>query len=554
MAKKVGIDLGTTYSVVSYVDDAGIITNVESAEGGKTTPSVVFFDPNGTEVVVGEGARDAGAMNPECLVERVKNYMGNPDYRIEMNGTEYSASAVSSLILQKLIKDAETWLGGEEIEGAVITCPAYFGDAARAATRAAGENVTLQNGQKLQVLQIIDEPTAAAIAYGFSQNVDIHKTVLVYDLGGGTFDCTVMKLDFDGDNKKYEVITTAGNHQLGGKDWDACLTEYVIEEFCANTGCDPDEMKADPESKAWFSEKIEKAKIALTNKETTVLTPAFNGAKYKIEITRDKFDELTSGKFQETLFLVDKMFEDKGMNIMTDIDEIILVGGSTRMPQIESGLTLRYNKPITTFDPDKAVSNGAALVASGINPQAAAGTAAPTFDDLPGFGDIPAEDAPTVISTLDGSTSVIIEKCTKSYCMRYFKSGVETYVNLIKKDDVKPAHGTTATLIPGLVLGGGDANGMTDSVGILIMENEQLTDEVDRGFCTEIYEEVPIKLDAPVSANSAVEIRLDVNKGGELSLTLVETATGREYVMIPTRKGGDADRLGMDAASSLSIG
>lgn len=550
MAKKVGIDLGTTYSVVSYVDDSGIINNVESAEGDKTTPSIVFFDPNGEDVVVGSAAREAGAMNPECLVERVKNYMGNPDYRVERNGQEYSASAVSALILQKLIKDAETWLGGEEIEGAVITCPAYFGDAARAATRAAGEAVTLQNGQKLNVLQIIDEPTAAAIAYGSKQGGDVHKTVLVYDLGGGTFDCTVMKLDFDANDKVYEVITTAGNHQLGGKDWDACLTEYVIEEFCSNTGCDPDEMKSDAETAAWFSEKIEKAKIALTNKDSTILTPSYAGYKHKIEVTREKFDEITAMKFQETIDLVEKMFADKGMTLESSIDEIILVGGSTRMPQIEEGLK-KYGKTITTFDPDKAVSNGAALVANGLSATAKQGASS---SEAFGFGDeTSALDDSTTITLAGGGTATVVEKCTKSYCMRYYKGGVETFVNLVKKDELKPAHGTTQTLIPGLQLGGGDANGMTDEVGILIMENEQLTDEVGREFCTEIYEEVPIKLETPVSASSTVEIRLDVNKGGELSLTLVELATGRQYVMTPTRKGGDADRIGLDNVSSLTV-
>ena len=546
MAKKIGIDLGTTYSVVSYVDDTGIIVNVESVEGDKTTPSVVFFDPNGTEVVVGSGAREAGAMNPECLVERVKNYMGNPDYRIEKNGTEFSASAVSSIILKKLVADAEQWLGGEEIEGAVITCPAYFGDAARSATRQAGENVVLSNGEKLKVLQIVDEPTAAAFAYGNSCSDDVHKTILVYDLGGGTFDCTVMKLDFEGDNKKYEVITTGGNHQLGGKDWDAALAEYVRDEFCSATGCDKDAMLDDAESVAWFSEKIERAKIALTLKQSTVLTPSFEGQKHQVEITREKFNELTSGLFNQTIYLIDQMLTESNINIITDIDEIILVGGSTRMPQIEEGLKLQYNKLISTFDPDKAVSNGAALIAS---------KSVYVEDSAPAFGgeatDLFGMPAPTGGASLTGD--VLITRCTKSYCLRYFSNQQETFINLVKKNDVRPAYGTTATILPGLVLGGGDANGMTDEVSLLIMENTSMEDHVDRYSCEELYEEVPIKLAEPVSASSVVEIQLNVNDSGELKLTLIEKASGRQYEMIPMRKGGDAGNIGMDVASGFTL-
>ncbi|MBR3894581.1 MAG: Hsp70 family protein [Clostridia bacterium] len=555
MGKKIGIDLGTTYSVVSYVDDTGIIVNVESSEGDKTTPSVVFFDPNGTDVVVGSGARDAGSMNPECLVERVKNYMGDPNYRIERNGTEFSASAVSAIILKKLITDAETWLGGEDIDGAIITCPAYFGDAAKNATREAGENVTLKNGQKLKVLRIIDEPTAAAVAYGNSCNEDMHKTVLIYDLGGGTFDCTIMKLDFEGSDKKYQVITTGGNHQLGGKDWDDALASYVRDEFCAATGCDAEAMKDDPECAAWFSEKIEKAKIALTQKQSTSLTPSFEGSKAKVEITREKFDEITRGLFDQTIYLVDQMLNDKGMNIVTDIDEIILVGGSTRMLQIEEGLQLHYNKPISKFDPDKAVSNGAALVASGasLEENLDMPPVMPAGGDAFGGFDSPSLGGGSTFEDKSGNTNQIVEVCTKSYCLRYYNGGKETFINLVKKDEPKPAIGTTKTIIPGLVLGGGDSNGMTNEVALLIMENDSRDDHVERENCVELYEEVPIMLAEPVSASSQVEIQLYVNISGELKLTLIETATGRQYEMIPVRKGGDTNSIGMDAATGFTL-
>ena len=258
MGKKIGIDLGTTYSCVSYVDDMGVVRIVDNGDGEQTTPSVVFIDPNSKDVVVGNMARTAGAVGPEKMVERVKKYMGEPDYRCFINDTEYSAAAVSTLILRKLVEDTEKAIG--EIEGAVITCPAYFGEEARNATKMAGENVIMSNGKPLTVYRIIDEPTAAAIAYGNSKNEDMNKTVLIYDLGGGTFDCTIMKLAFDGASRDMQVITTNGNHQLGGKDWDALLTELIIQKFCDITGDDPEEMGKDPEMKVWFSENTEKAK------------------------------------------------------------------------------------------------------------------------------------------------------------------------------------------------------------------------------------------------------------------------------------------------------
>ena len=547
MGKKIGIDLGTTYSVVSYVDDMGQICNIESSEGDKTTPSVVFFDPDGQTVVVGSAAREAGAMNPECLVERVKNFMGDPDYRCYMNGQEYSAAAVSALILKKLVGDAEQALGGEEIEGAVITCPAYFGDAAREATRKAGESVVLQNGEHLKVLKVMDEPTAAAIAYGKAHSEDMHKTVLIYDLGGGTFDCTVMRFDFEGDNRKYQVVTTGGNHQLGGKDWDKALADYVRSEFCNATGADISEMEEDAESKAWFSENIEKAKKQLTSKDSTKLTPSFGGQKAQVEITIDKFNELTENLFSETISLIDQMCEKKGIDLATEIDEIILVGGSTRMRQVETGLADHYGKPLVKFDPDKAVSNGAALVASGINVDANFGEGedgAPAPVDGTDGGATLGGASITFDDQLTGQSNEVVELCTKSYCMRYNKGGAEAYKNLVVKDTPKPAFGSTATLFgdAGLTLTGNPAP--VSSIPLYIMENESLNEDVTKEECAELYEEMPIELDPPVPGNEPVEVELNVDGNGQLTLTLVILSSGKRYALHPVRRGGEDNTLG----------
>lgn len=549
MGKKVGIDLGTTYSVVSYVDETGIIVNIESEEGEKTTPSVVYFDPDGQTAVVGARAREAGAMNPEFLVERVKQFMDDPEYQLEMHGTTYSASAVSSIILKKLITDAENALGGEEIDGAVITCPAYFGDVAKDATRKAGENVILSNGKKLNVLRIIDEPTAAAIAYGNSRREDMHKTVLIYDLGGGTFDCTVMKLDFEGTKKEYRVITTNGNHKLGGKNWDDTLAEYVMSEFCNATGCDIELMRQDFEVKAWLSDNVEKAKKQLTKMSKTTLTPSFDGQKYRVEIERTLFDEITDGLFNETITLINQMMDQANLNFATDIDEIILIGGSTRMPQVEEKLTAIYNKPIMQYDPDKAVSNGAALVASGMD--AGNSTYDPAGSSVPSTPGKPFNLNP---SNNPNEEEVIYEVCTKSYCLRYYSGGQETYVNLVKKDTPKPATGTTAFLLPGLVIGGGDGSGMTSEIGLLIMENDYNGDEVSRDQCVEIYEETPLKFDTPIPSDTKVSVELYVDISGTLTLILTETDTGRTHKLYPERIGGGNIGNGMDAAAKITLG
>ncbi len=361
MGKKIGIDLGTTYSCVSYVDDIGVIKIVNNIDNQATTPSIVYFDPDGT-ATVGEMARQAGGMHPELIVERVKNYMGDPNYKFFANGKEYSAAAVSTLILRQLVADAERLIG-EEIEGAVITCPAYFGEEARNATKEAGENVVLSNGNNLKVLKILDEPTAAAIAYGNSRQEDMDKTVLIYDLGGGTFDCTVMKLSFHGKERKMDIITTGGNHKLGGKDWDEALTELVRQKFIEKHPVDEEEMKNDVELNAYFSVQIENLKKCLTGRDSAGITVQYAGEKERIEVTREEFEEATSDLLNETISLVNDMLEKKNLDMMNDIDEIILVGGSTYMPQVRDRLAAEYNKVISQYEPNKVVAMGAALLA-----------------------------------------------------------------------------------------------------------------------------------------------------------------------------------------------
>lgn len=552
MGKKIGIDLGTTYSCVSYVDDDGVLRIADNIEGDQTTPSVVFFDSN-NEAVVGSTARAEGAMNPECLCERVKNYMGNADYRFMANGTEYSSAAVSALILKKLVSDAAAAIG-DDIEGAVITCPAYFGEEAKNATKVAGESVVLPNGKNLTVLKILDEPTAAAIAYADSRKEDMDKTVLIYDLGGGTFDCTVMKLKFQGGTKSVQVITTGGNHQLGGKDWDEAFTNLVRSKFCEETGSDEEEMKNSPDMIAWFSENIEQAKKKLTSRESTSLTPNFNGQRQKIEVTRQEFDEATANLLDQTISLVNEMLAAKGLS-MDNIDEIILVGGSTYMPQVSKKLEQEYGKPLGQYEPNKAVAMGAALVANEFKVSEITDEEIKQQQEL-GGEIIGVLNNTEIETTEDGGTKVgdmvFYENVTKSYGFRFYDQNEKKFkvLNLILKDTQKPAHGESIQFTQ-LAFSADPAP--IDSVDMLVLESDSLERIVDLDMCNEIYVEEPIKLDAPVAGNSLVSVEMDVDGNSILSLKLKDLASGKVYEMHPKRKSDEANQEGMAEVIAMTL-
>jgi len=351
MAKAVGIDLGTTNSVVSVLE-AGEPVVIPNAEGGRTTPSIVGFSKTG-EVLVGEVAKRQAITNPERTIRSVKRHMGE-SWTIDIDGTKYTAQEISARILMKLKRDAEAYLG-DTVADAVITVPAYFNDAQRQATKEAG---TIAG---LNVLRIVNEPTAAALAYGLDKDQK-EETVLVFDLGGGTFDVSVLDIA-DG---VFEVKSTSGDSHLGGDDWDEAVKQWLIKTFKDTEGVD---LSTDKMAVQRLQEAAEKAKIELSSVQETqinlpFITATADGPKHlDLKLTRAKFNELTASLVERCRKPFDQAIKDAGLTL-DKIDHVILVGGSTRIPAVQELVAKVTGKePNKTVNPDEVVAIGAAVQA-----------------------------------------------------------------------------------------------------------------------------------------------------------------------------------------------
>jgi molecular chaperone DnaK len=351
MPKAVGIDLGTTNSVVAILE-AGEPTVIPNAEGGRTTPSVVGFAKSG-EVLVGEVAKRQAITNPDRTIRSVKRQMGT-SWKIDIDGKGYNPQEISARILQKLKRDAESFLG-DTVNQAVITVPAYFDDAQRTATKEAGQIAGLE------VLRIINEPTAAALAYGLDKEGK-DQTVLVFDLGGGTFDVSVLEIG----EGVFEVKSTSGNTHLGGDDWDQRVMDWLVKTFKDTEGVD---LSNDKMALQRLKEAAEKAKIELSAvQETTVnlpfITATSEGPKHlDLKLTRSKFQELTEDLTEACRGPFDQAIKDAGLS-KNDIDHVILVGGSTRMPAIQDlVISITGKEPHKGVNPDEVVAVGAAIQA-----------------------------------------------------------------------------------------------------------------------------------------------------------------------------------------------
>ena len=349
--KTIGIDLGTTNSCVAVMENGEPVV-IANAEGARTTPSVVAFQKDG-ERLVGQVAKRQAVSNPDRTVSSIKRHMGS-DYKVNIDGKSYTPQEISAMILTKLKKDAESYLGGT-VTDAVITCPAYFTDSQRQATKDAGKIAGLN------VLRIINEPTAAALAYGLDKEGKTQK-VIIYDLGGGTFDVSIMEI---GDGV-FEVLATNGNNMLGGDDFDKRIMDYLVSEFKAKEGID---LSGDKLAMQRLKEAAEKAKIELsgmskTNVNLPFITADATGPKHlDVDLTKQKFDALTKDLVEATVEPLKKAMADAKLSY-SDIDKGVLVGGSTRIPAvIEEVRKITGKEPFKGINPDECVAIGAAIQA-----------------------------------------------------------------------------------------------------------------------------------------------------------------------------------------------
>ncbi|MCA0436336.1 MAG: Hsp70 family protein [Austwickia sp.] len=345
-----GIDLGTTYSAIAYINDYGQAEVIRNSEGQETTPSVVYFESD-TSYVVGREAKNTALAYPDDTVSLIKRQMGN---RVEMEhfGKAHSPETISALILTDLVRTAQEATGIQS-NRVVITVPAYFGLTERGATRQAGEIAGLE------VVGVVTEPVAAALSAGIKG--DAEKTLFVYDLGGGTFDCTVMRVSPAG----VEVIVTDGNRLLGGADWDVALFDLIVEKFQARANLTEDPAE-DSDFVQKLSNDVEQCKITLTKKQKATVPCRYAGATEIIEVTREEFEERTRPLVERTLDIVRRAKEDaERRHPGISFDEVLLVGGSARMPMISQSLTDTFGWELTKTDFDLAVAKGAAIYGQG---------------------------------------------------------------------------------------------------------------------------------------------------------------------------------------------
>ncbi len=400
----IGIDLGTTYSAVAVLRDSGEVEVLPNRDGEDITPSVVLFQGFGSsdEPLVGTMAKHSAASAPDDVVQFVKRQMGDPDWRFSStSGNNYSSEEVSAIILKRLKEDAELALG-ETVRDAVITVPAYFDDARRTATKHAGAIAGLN------VLRVLNEPTAAALSFGVDTSAQ--GLVLVYDLGGGTFDVTLMRITDEG----FDVLATDGDRMLGGFDFDNKLIEYIADKIAEQGG--PSDLLDDSAQVASLREKAEMAKRSLTTVATTTVHISAGGGQYRVPVARAEFERITKDLLNRTRDLTEFVLSEAGVT-WAGIDHLLLVGGSTRMPMVRELIEKLAGKPTDrSVRPDEAVAMGAAIQAA-MEESATAGAGLAIFDGKsPMISDVTSQGLGVIL--LDNATNrdvneVIIPRNTK---------------------------------------------------------------------------------------------------------------------------------------------
>ena len=521
--KILGIDLGTTYSCVAYINEYGQPEVIPNANGEPTTPSVVWFD--GKRAVVGQEAKEMSSIHPHAVCGFVKRSMGNEHFTFDVGGVAYTPEHVSSLVLKKIVQDACETLG-EKINDVVITCPAYFFVKEREATKRAGEIAGLN------VLQIVNEPTAAAFAYGIKPNEETkERFALVYDLGGGTFDTTVIRIS----KKGIDVLCTDGDHQLGGKDWDDCLVRHILRRFTDETG-QHTAAGDDPEFYYDVLQKAEQCKKQLTDRTRTKTTLSYQGHKVTVEITRDEFEQMTEALLDRTVTLTRSLLATAKAKGCTTFDQLILVGGSARMPQITQRLRREFSIEPVLFEPDEAVAKGAAIIGNNIYLQSLVRKklktqlTTATQDELRDAAKAVADEYQLPIGTVTGSMKRTKNVTSKTFGIMVLDGYDEenrpllSVSNLIYRNTPLPAECTEqyATIAA-----------KQQVVVVELVENSYDAPEpgspfepsVDVNQTTSLWEgELPVQPDLPIYSPIDVTFRVDVN--GRLFIVAYDPASG----------------------------
>lgn len=523
MSQKIyGIDLGTTYSCIAHVDEHGKPVVVPNAEGELTTPSLVYFE-SPDNVVVGSTARETVEVYPDRCIATVKRAMGNATWERTIDGQTYTPQDVSSFILRKVVSDAEQ-LTGDEIRRVVITCPAYFGLNQKEATKQAGELAGLE------VLYVIPEPTAAALAYGLEQEGG-DQVVLVYDLGGGTFDVTLIEVQ----EARITVLSTGGDHELGGRNWDEAVASYFAQRFEEETGVAGDKLFEDPEIYQELLNTAERCKRNLTTRETVTESFRFEGERAKVELTRSTFDRITSHLLRRTLELTEHELEKAREKGHDGVDKLLLVGGSTYMPQVTSAVQERFGFEVQQYDPNQAVAKGAALFGHKcelegevkVHIARETGTSADEVDL--GTADRSAvERAAKTVAQAHGyglpGVEALLEKEVTNVTSKSFgvvvvdrKTGGEVVANLILANEPVPARVTQQF---------GTIEDGQSGVDIRCRESEITEEHAELDACEELGN-AALKFERPLPAGAPVEITFDLGADGRLKLHGKDLTTGR---------------------------
>lgn len=434
-----GIDLGTTYSCIAKLDQNGnpeVIQNY--VDGTYTLASAVYFEEDSGNTLYGESAKEYMETSPERLIQFVKREIGRPNGKTyNIDGKEYTAIEISALILKKLKQMAEEQ--GESVTDVIITCPAYFGFEEREATRTAGELAGMN------VMDLIDEPTAAAVSYCYREFQE-NQTVAVYDLGGGTFDISVLGMSVvkgpnGEDRNQVKQLASAGDDYLGGKDWDDILYNILLDRYCQEVGMDPGDL--DPDTRQSVRSKVEKTKKNLSQTDSAKVKIKSDAGPINIVVTREEFEEATSHLLAKTMDLMEVALRDAG-NV--NIDKVLLVGGSTNMPMVKNAVEARFPGIVKVEDPERAVAKGAAVYASIIVEPIPAPDSGDEVNSNP-IGEGSELEKPIVKNgwggiSADGESSPIVPQSPRSFGPGVFIGGEYTVDNLIIKGTELPATST----------------------------------------------------------------------------------------------------------------